>query len=500
MKKIRKPLILFAFATTAICALGLAAKVATNDAIPTFATYTNHDGDTYYNGISDSLSGTDLLSALQSLNSSKRQSTVGYSGMGTDPSGQFKYTDYDPNSVQYDSNGQPYGTKLITFYSGKSATSGMNREHVWPNSHGGNSVESDIHMPRPTLNAENGSRGNSFYVEGKCDGSNGWDPAMEDFGLVSYRGDSARIIFYCVVANKSLSLLEADSHPTSNKNRDNMMGRLSHLLKWNLENPVLDRERNRNEGAEYLQGNRNPFIDHPEYACKIWGNSNDETKRICQSVPPTPTKTLDSISVTGTPSKTTYFAGDSFDKAGLTVTANYSDKSTANVTSSVTVSPDPLTVGTTSVTLSYTYGSDTKTAVVSGITVNPSVAVTSVTINNTKKDYYINESCTLDTTVLPSNATNKSLTYTTSKSSVATVDASGNVSFKAAGSATITAKSHNNISASITFMLLSIKISLAISRFNLLSSTMSTVSLDKSDFSFIDFLISHNCLTFFCFV
>ena len=242
--------------------------------------YTNHDGDTYYNGISDSLEGEELLSALRSLNGSKRKSTVGYNPMGTSPSGYFRYTDYDPSTILYDDNNQPYGTKIISFYSGNQ-TSSFNREHVWPKSHGGNLVENDIHMPRPTIQSENGSRGNSFYVEGKKDGTYGWDPAMESFGEESYRGDSARIIFYCVVASSSLSLVDLEYHSTSNNNRDNLMGKLSDMLKWNLNYPVLDREQNRNEGAEYLQGNRNPFIDHPEYACKIWGNYNDNTKNVC---------------------------------------------------------------------------------------------------------------------------------------------------------------------------------------------------------------------------
>jgi len=246
--------------------------------------YANHDADTYYSGISDSLEGDDLLNALRALNADKRKKTVGYKSMGTSPSGQFRYTDYDPSTVQYDSNGQPYGTKLITFYSGKSATGGMNREHVWPNSHGGDKVEADIHMPRPTLTAENGSRGNDFYVEGGTGGGErGWDPAAEDFGVESYRGDSARIIFYCVVADSRLSLYEGDYHQTSRKNNDNLMGRLSHMLKWNLKYPVLQREQNRNEGAEYLQGNRNPFIDHPEYACRIWGNANAEAQAVCST-------------------------------------------------------------------------------------------------------------------------------------------------------------------------------------------------------------------------
>ena len=265
----------------ALVAGGITFAKSSKKAEVTFATYTNGDGATYYNGIGDSLTGDSLLSALRSLNSNRRKTTVGYSSMGTTPSGQFKYTDYDESSVKYDSNGQPYGTKLISFYSGNSATSGMNREHVWPNSHGGNVIEADIHMPRPTIEKENGSRGNSFYVEGKCSSTAGWDPAMESFGKESYRGDSARIIFYCMLVDSRLSLIEADSHSTSNSNKDYMMGRLSDLIKWNINYPVLDREQRRNEGAEYLQGNRNPFIDHPEYACKIWGGANSTTQQLC---------------------------------------------------------------------------------------------------------------------------------------------------------------------------------------------------------------------------
>ena len=238
------------------------------------------DVDDYYASISDSLTGEALLGALRSLNKTKRKSTVGYSAMGTSPAGQFKYTDYDPSTVKYDENGQPYGTKIISFYSGN-PTSNFNREHVWPKSHGGNLVESDIHMPRPTIASENGSRGNSFYVEGKCDQASGWDPAMESFGKEDYRGDSARIIFYCCIASDKLSLIEAESHTTSNSNRDNLMGKLSDMLSWNLRYAVQDREQRRNDGAEYLQGNRNPFIDHPEYACRIWGTANDKARQVC---------------------------------------------------------------------------------------------------------------------------------------------------------------------------------------------------------------------------
>lgn len=52
-------------------------------------------------------------------------------------------------------------------------------------------------------------------------------------------------------------------------------------------------------------------------------------------------KTLSSIAVSGTPTKTAYYAGDEFDPAGLTVTGTYSDESTAPITSGITWSYDP---------------------------------------------------------------------------------------------------------------------------------------------------------------
>jgi endonuclease I len=43
------------------------------------------------------------------------------------------------------------------------------------------------------------------------------------------------------------------------------------LLEWNALDPVDDLEKQRNKEGEKKQGNRNPFIDYPELANKIWG-------------------------------------------------------------------------------------------------------------------------------------------------------------------------------------------------------------------------------------
>lgn len=105
------------------------------------------------------------------------------------------------------------------------------------------------------------------------------------------------------------------------------------------------------------------------------------------------TATLSSISVSGTLSKTSYYDGESFSSTGLTITANYSDSSSADVTADCTFTPNPLTAGTTSVSASYTEGGLTKTANISGITV-ASRTLTSISVltNPTKTTYVIGQS------------------------------------------------------------------------------------------------------------
>lgn len=50
------------------------------------------------------------------------------------------------------------------------------------------------------------------------------------------------------------------------------MGKLGDLLKWNFQYPVDQTEIIRNETLDLsLDYNRNPFIDDPSLACRIWG-------------------------------------------------------------------------------------------------------------------------------------------------------------------------------------------------------------------------------------
>ncbi len=139
-----------------------------------------------------------------------------------------------------------------------------NREHVWPQSLLGVSADnawvnqaSDLQNLKPADPGENSSRSNKYFDN--YTSSETYEPPTES------KGDIARILFYMHVMYSNLELVEGT--PSTYE-----MGRLSVLLQWNLEDPVDEFEMNRNEVIYSYQGNRNPFIDHPELADLIWNN------------------------------------------------------------------------------------------------------------------------------------------------------------------------------------------------------------------------------------
>ena len=86
-----------------------------------------------------------------------------------------------------------------------------------------------------------------------------------------------------------------------------------------------------------------------------------------------------------------------------------------------------------------------------GFHVTLQVPATSITLNQTSLTFTAkNQTATLIATVLPSNTTNKSVTWTSSNTSVATVDANGRVTSVANGTATITAKTNDGSNLSAT--------------------------------------------------
>ena len=144
----------------------------------------------------------------------------------------------------------------------KTTENQCNREHTWPDSRGGNLIQNDPLIIRPTLKSENSARGNKNYAL-----SGGWDPAS--CGYEGARGESARVILYASTRygkSKGLTLSNAFS---TNKS----MGTLKDLLAWNAQYPPTEFEKTVNNRYANMGYARNPFVDHPIYANFIWDNN-----------------------------------------------------------------------------------------------------------------------------------------------------------------------------------------------------------------------------------
>ncbi|MBY6037630.1 endonuclease [Fictibacillus nanhaiensis] len=189
----------------------------------------------------------------------------------------LKVTDQDPNN----------SNNVILLYTGRSQSkttngSGINdwnREHVWAKSHGdfGTTMGAgtDIHHLRPTDVSVNSSRGNLDFDNGGSQhsealgnyyDSDSWEPRN------AVKGDVARMIFYMAVRYEGDS---GEPQLELNNNVNNgtapFHGKMSILLQWHQQDPVDNWERNRNNIIyNDYQHNRNPFIDHPEWAEEIW--------------------------------------------------------------------------------------------------------------------------------------------------------------------------------------------------------------------------------------
>ena len=180
-----------------------------------------------------------------------------------------------------------------------------NKEHVIPQSTFSSNapMQSDAHHLLPTDGRVNGFRSN--YPFGVVDNSSlvsqsgitnptqngsklggnlnsGYSAGYT--GIVfepidEFKGDIARIYFYFVtryedqVSNWSAYAMFDGS---SDKVLDDPF--LNILMTWHQNDPVSQKEIDRNNNIYYnYQGNRNPFVDHPEYVAMIWNPSTDTT-------------------------------------------------------------------------------------------------------------------------------------------------------------------------------------------------------------------------------
>lgn len=198
---------------------------------------------------------------------------------------------YSENPNGTDPYSYTYGTNQCGTYGVEGDC--YNREHIVPQSLF-NSVApmvSDIHFIRPTDGKVNGMRSNyPFGIVGNStftslNGSKVGNSVSPGYsGIVfepidAFKGDVARMIFYFITRYES---------QLSGFSTGNMLGgsafpglqtwELNQLLAWNTLDPVSETEIARNNASYVYQGNRNPYIDHPEYVNEIWGTPVVDTE------------------------------------------------------------------------------------------------------------------------------------------------------------------------------------------------------------------------------
>ena len=186
----------------------------------------------------------------------------------------------------------------------------FNREHSFPQSWFNKSspMVSDAFHIYPTDGKVNGMRSNypfgtvtnPTYISGNgsklgpCSFPGYTGTVFEP--LDEYKGDFARSYFYMATRYENLI-----ANWQSNGNANEVLNGTSFpcfdpwvvslLLSWNTFDPVSDKEKTRNNVVYSYQHNRNPFIDHPEYANMIWGTNTgitDEQSQVALQVYPNP--------------------------------------------------------------------------------------------------------------------------------------------------------------------------------------------------------------------
>ncbi|MGB1308591.1 MAG: endonuclease [Oceanihabitans sp.] len=203
----------------------------------------------------------------------------------------------DPYNFEHDTNGGTAPGKACGQYTIESDC--YNREHIFPQGFFDqkNPMRGDIHHVVPTDGRVNGFRDNSPFGEvgtnlvtqnnitnptqngskkGNCISPGYTGTVFEP--IDEFKGDIARMVLYFAVRYEDNW---NDSGWSSHTAPNNMLNGTSDqfyetwyinlLYSWHIQDPVSQREIDRNNAAYDYQGNANPFINHPEYVQIIWG-------------------------------------------------------------------------------------------------------------------------------------------------------------------------------------------------------------------------------------
>ncbi len=247
----------------------------------------------YYNA-ANGLTGTPLKQALHNI--IKDHSTVSYGQLWN----AFWSTDNKGNGVVWDMySDRPNGTPPYTYYLGTDQCGNYNgegdcynREHSWPQSwfNEQTTPRSDLHHIFPTDGYVNNKRANYPFGEvrsaswtsqngsklGTCKTSGYSGTVFEP--IDEYKGDFARALMYMSVRYYTEDGSWGSSDMTTKAELKPWA--IQMLMRWNEQDPVSQKEIDRNNAIyDDYQHNRNPFIDHPEYARMIWDPTWDITEQ-----------------------------------------------------------------------------------------------------------------------------------------------------------------------------------------------------------------------------
>lgn len=255
----------------------------------------------YYNNATG-LSSAALKTALSQIITNGHSLNITYNDLWSAYQTTDRDYDYDNDGtildiysefpVGPDNYNYPYGTSQCSGTSGPEGHC-YNREHIIPQSffNQGLPMRSDAHFVRATDGKVNGERGDLPF--GKVATANYTSQNGSKRGLSAsagysntvfepideFKGDVARMIFYFVTRYEN-KMVEFSTGDMLAKNTYPSLQdwELTQLMAWHIQDPVSAAEIRRNNATYTFQGNRNPFIDHPEYVMQIWGAQTPDTE------------------------------------------------------------------------------------------------------------------------------------------------------------------------------------------------------------------------------
>lgn len=475
--------------------------------------YATNQDDLYYSGIDESLTGEDLMVALSTLTSTGFVS-YSYSSL--------------PSIYQYSDLSLTDSTKMVMAYTGTevsfspgSMPSSTNKEHVWPASWYGNGTRTesagspgaDAHNVWPAASELNSKRGSSafdeldFSTSYKCyeftrtdwsygtEGDNDsfvWSTAFNYSGGQSddamypaqgHRGAIARILMYVATRYRNDTRYPVMLHDQAITLNTGRIGKLSILLKWHFMEPPTEWEIKRNnEVASRWHHNRNPFIDHPEYASKIFYTLPEPGSTTPTAAVKSAIETYGDLhqGIVIEHSALTLNEGQSTkinivsNPNSETVTWSSDNTSVATVDNQGNVSA--VNAGTATITAQGTETS--ATCVVTVIDPHAVVPIASLTVSPTTKYLEVGEEVSIVPTISPTNATNKVLNWTSSNTGVGVVS-NGHVIGTGEGTTTITASTTDGSGLSATCAVTVTPLTSGESGWNLITDASSLAVGDK---------------------